>query len=60
MQDIYITHFPNQGFLNTRLTEEQLRPVVAEIEEVKVEDCLNSAYNVIKNRKGKSTKASFI
>jgi hypothetical protein len=43
MQDIYITHFPNQGFLNTRLTEEQLRPVVAEIEEVK-----NNFENAIK------------
>ncbi len=35
MQDIYINHFPNQGFISTKLTEEQLAPVKLEIEEIK-------------------------
>ena len=33
---------------------------LAAIEEVKVEDCLNSAYNVIKNRKGKMINGTFV
>lgn len=35
MQDIYINHFPNQGFISTKLTEEQLTPVKLEIEEIR-------------------------
>lgn len=35
MQDVFITHFPNQGFLSTKLTAEQLDPVRLEIEEIK-------------------------
>lgn len=35
MQDVYITHFPNHGFLSTKLTEEQLEPVKSEINEVR-------------------------
>lgn len=34
MQDVFITHFPNQGFLSTNLTEDQLRPVKDEIAEI--------------------------
>jgi hypothetical protein len=33
---------------------------LAAIEEVKIEDCLNSAYNVIKNRKGKMINGTFV
>jgi NTP pyrophosphatase (non-canonical NTP hydrolase) len=33
---------------------------LAAIEDVKVEDCLNSAYNVIKNRKGKMINGTFV
>lgn len=33
---------------------------LAAIENIKVEDCLNSAYNVIKNRKGKMINGTFV
>ena len=34
MQDVYINHFPNQGFLTTKLSEDQLYPVKQEIQEI--------------------------
>ena len=34
MQDVFITHFPNQGYLSTQLSEEQLAPVKKEIQEI--------------------------
>ena len=37
MQDVYIHHFPNYGYLSIKLTDEQVKPILDEVREIETD-----------------------